>query len=259
MPALFIGHGNPMNAIEENRYSSAWQSIGRLIPRPRAVLCISAHWCTQGTAVSAAAKPETLHDFSGFPHFLNEYTYAAPGDPALAAQIQALLAPTAVVADMQRGLDHGCWSILTHLFPEADIPVVQLSLDVTQPFGSHYQLGAQLAPLRDEGVLLLGSGNVVHNLQALRMGEDSPPYPWATRIEQRVRECIEHGEHAALIDYPTLDPDMRHAVPTPDHFVPLLYVLGAQRENDQAKLLLKGIDLGSISMLSVLIGKEESP
>lgn len=253
MPTLFIGHGNPMNAIEENRFSSAWQSIGRLMPRPRAVLCISAHWCTNSTSVTATAKPETLHDFQGFPHLLNNYTYAAPGDPALAKRIQDLLAPTTVVADNARGLDHGCWSIMTHLFPEADVPVVQLSLDATQPFDFHYRLGARLAPLRDEGVLILGSGNVVHNLRALRMGEDSPPYPWATRIEQRVSECIERGDHASLIDYPTLDPEMRHAVPTPDHFVPLLYILGTQREDDRTSLLLKGIDLGAVSMLSVSI------
>lgn len=254
MPALFIGHGNPMNAIEENQFTSAWQSIGRLMRRPRAVLCISAHWCTNSTSVSAVPRPETIHDFRGFPHLLSDYTYAAPGDPALAARIQTLLAPLNVVADKSRGLDHGCWSIMTHLFPEADVPVVQLSIDATQPFDFHYRLGAQLAPLRDEDILILGSGNVVHNLNALRMGEDSPPYPWATRIEQRVKECIERDDHAALLDYPSLDPEMRYAVPTPDHFVPLFYVLGAKRESDQVSLLTKGIDLGSVSMLSMSIG-----
>lgn len=242
-----------MNAIEENRYSSAWQSIGGLMPRPRAVLCISAHWCSNSTSVTTIAKPETIHDFSGFPHLLSDYIYAAPGDPALAERIQELLTPLNVIADPRRGLDHGCWSIMTHMFPLADIPVVQLSIDATQPFDFHYRLGARLAPLRDEGVLILASGNVVHNLRAARMTEDTPPYPWATRIEQRFKECIEKGDHAALINYPSLDPEMRYAVPTPDHFVPLLYAVGAQREGDQPKLLLKGVEYGAISMLSISI------
>lgn len=245
-----------MNALEENRFTSAWQSIGRMIPKPRAVLCISAHWYLTSTSVTTTAKPETIHDFQGFPHFLNDFTYAAPGDPALAARIQGLLAPVNVLVDKTRGLDHGCWSIMTHLFPEADAPVVQLSMDVTQPIDFHYRLGAQLAPLRDEGVLILGSGNVVHNLRTMRMQEDAPPYPWAKRIEQRILECIERGDHTALLNYPSFDPEMRYAVPTPDHYVPLLYVLGTQREGEQAKLLLKGIDLGSISMLSISIGEQ---
>ncbi len=253
LPALFIGHGNPMNTLEDNRYTQVWQALGQSLLRPRAILAISAHWYIDATAVTAMAQPRTIHDFGGFPKALFDFQYPAPGDPELAARIQSLLAPLTVIADHDWGLDHGTWSILAHLFPQADIPVVQLSIAARQPAAFHYHLGRQLAVLRDEGVLILGSGNAVHNLQAVRWGEDSTPYPWATRTEQRVGECIERGEHAALIDYPSLDPEMRLAVPAPDHFLPLLYVIGAQRESDRARTLLKGVDLGSIGMLSVSI------
>ena len=253
LPALFIGHGNPMNTLEDNRYTQVWQALGQSLLRPRAILAISAHWYIDATAVTAMAQPRTIHDFGGFPKALFDFQYPAPGDPELAARIQSLLAPLTVIADHDWGLDHGTWSILAHLFPQADIPVVQLSIAARQPAAFHYHLGRQLAVLRDEGVLILGSGNAVHNLQAVRWGEDSTPYPWATRIEQRVEECIERGELAALIDYPSLDAEMRLAVPTPDHFLPLLYVIGAQRESDRARTLLKGVDLGSIGMLSVSI------
>ena len=254
--ALFIGHGNPMNTLEDNRYTRTWREIGQALPRPRAILAISAHWYINATAVTAMAQPETIHDFGGFPQALFDYQYPAPGDPALAAQIQSLLAPLPVIADQGWGLDHGTWSILAHMFPQADIPVVQLSIDATQPNAFHYQLGKKLAALRDEGVLILGSGNLVHNLRAVRWGENSQPYPWASRIEQRLKDCLVQGNHQSLIDYASLDPEAKLAIPTPEHYLPLLYVLGAQRPGDKTSFPLEGVDLGSISMLSVSIGED---
>jgi 4,5-DOPA dioxygenase extradiol len=200
------------------------------------------------------AQPQTIHDFGGFPQALFDYQYPAPGDPALAAQIQSLLAPLAVVADNDWGLDHGTWSVLAHLFPQADLPVVQLSIDAMQPNEFHYRLGKQLAVLRNEGVLILGSGNLVHNLRTIRWGENSQAYPWASRIEQRLKTCIAEHEHQALIDYLSLDSEARLAIPTLEHYLPLLYVLGAGHAEEEISFPLEGIDLGSISMLSVSIG-----
>ena len=254
MPALFIGHGSPMNALEDNRYTRVWREIGTTIPRPRAILVISAHWYVNATAVTAMAQPQTIHDFGGFPQALFDYQYPAPGSPALAAQIQALLSPLTVVADQGWGLDHGTWSVLAHLFPQADIPVVQLGIDATQAGAIHYQIGGKLAALRDEGVLILGSGNLVHNLRMVRFGDATLPYPWATRIEERFKACIALRDHTSLIDYPSTDADAMLAVPTPEHYLPLLYVLGAQRPEDKIRFPLEGIDFCSISMLSVCIG-----
>lgn len=254
MPALFIGHGSPMNTLEDNRYSRVWRELGQSIPRPRAILAISAHWYINTTAVTAMARPNTLHDFGGFPQALFDYQYPAPGDPALAERIQGLLAPLPVVADQGWGLDHGTWSVLAHLFPQADIPVVQLGIDATRPHAFHYQLGQQLAVLRDEGVLMLGSGNLVHNLRAVRWGENAEPYAWAARLELLFKHSIAHGNAGALTDYLSLDPEVRLAVPTPDHYLPLLYVLGAQRPEDEVCFPVDGIEYGSISMLSVQIG-----
>ena len=253
MPALFIGHGNPMNTLEDNRYTRIWRNIGQSIPRPKSILSISAHWYINATAVTAMAQPETIHDFGGFPQALFDYQYPAPGHPALAARVQSLLSPLPVVADQGWGLDHGTWSILAHMFPQADIPVVQLSIDATQSDALHYQLGGKLAVLRDEGVLILGSGNLVHNLRAVRWGENSPPYPWATRLEKRFKDCLLLNDYQALIDYASLDPEALLAIPTPEHYLPLLYVLGARRAGDKTSFPLEGIDLGSISMLSVCI------
>ena len=258
LPALFIGHGNPMNSLEDNRYTRVWRALGQSLPRPRAILAISAHWYIDATAVTAMAQPETIHDFGGFPQALFDFQYPAPGEPALAARIQSLLSPLTVIADRDWGLDHGTWSILAHLFPQADIPVVQLSIDARQPAAFHYQLGRKLAALRDDGVLILGSGNLVHNLRTVRWGKDSPPYPWASRIEQRLKEFIVNGDTASLIDYASLDQEALLAIPTPEHYLPLLYVLGTQRPDDSISFPLEGIDLGSIGMLSVSIGKDYS-
>ena len=255
MPAMFIGHGSPMNALEDNRHTRVWAELGRTLPRPRAILAISAHWYVDACAVTAMGRPRTIHDFGGFPQALFDYQYPAPGDPALAVRIQSLLAPLEVVADHEWGLDHGTWSVLAHMYPLADIPVVQLSVDARRENVFHYQLGKHLAALRDEGVLIVANGNLVHNLRAVRWEDSAVPYPWATRIEQRFKECIKQQDHAAPIDYATLDPEALVAIPTPEHYLPLLYVLGAQRPEDQVRFPVEGIELGSISMLSVLIGQ----
>jgi 4,5-DOPA dioxygenase extradiol len=255
MPSIFFGHGNPMNAISSNRYSSAWADIGANLPRPRAVLSISAHWCIPATAVTAMSAPRTIHDFGGFPRELFAVRYPAPGDPELATRIQDLLAPVSVLSDHSWGLDHGTWSVLRHVFPEANVPVLQLSLDETQPPATHYQIGRSLRPLRNEGVLIMGSGDIVHNLHAYAWGgHPVDPYDWALRFEERARGAIQTGDHEGLIEYSTWGKDASLAVPTPEHYLPLLYVLGAALPEDPVRFPVEGIDGGSVSMLSVQIG-----
>ncbi|HEX7339535.1 MAG TPA: 4,5-DOPA dioxygenase extradiol [Rhodanobacteraceae bacterium] len=252
MPVVFIGHGTPMNAIEDNRWSQAWRDLARDLPRPRAIVCVSAHWYRRGTAVTAMSRPPTIHDFGGFPPALFNMAYPAPGDPALAQRIIDLLAPESVAADLDWGLDHGAWSVLCHLYPDADIPVVQVAIDRLREPAFHYALGQRLRALRDEGVLLLASGNVVHNLRALRMG--GPAHPWAERFEATVRRLVADGEHAALVDYPALGADAALSIPTPDHYLPLLYALGASDANETPLFPVTGIDGGALSMLSVRWG-----
>ena len=252
MPAIFFGHGNPMNAISENVYGKKWHAIGRSLPKPKAVLAISAHWYVEETAVTAMEKPRTIHDFGGFPRELFEVAYPAPGDPALARRIAGLLQPARVALDEQWGLDHGTWSVLTHVFPEADVPVVQLSIDETKPPQFHYELAKRLAPLRDEGVLVIGSGNVVHNLHAYAWGRHpAQPFDWALRFESRVRELLIEGNDAALVDYESLGGDALLSAPTPDHYLPLLYVLALRRDGDRVTFPVEGIDGGSVSMLTI--------
>jgi 4,5-DOPA dioxygenase extradiol len=254
MPVAFFGHGSPMNTLESNRHTQAWRALGRSMPRPRAILCVSAHWYIEGTAVTAMEKPRTIHDFFGFPQALFDVRYPAPGAPALAARVRELLAPVEVVMDQDWGLDHGTWSVLAHVYPQADIPVVQLAIDATKPAQWHYELAQRLAPLRDEGVLIVGSGDVVHNLRVIRWNrgsnEPAQPYDWAQRFNDLARECIEKGEHAPLIEYEKLGEDARLSIPTPDHYLPLLYVLGAQQAGDKLNVATDGIELGSISMMS---------
>jgi 4,5-DOPA dioxygenase extradiol len=255
MPALFVGHGNPMNALLDNAYTRAWAAIGAALPRPRAVLAISAHWYVPGTAVTAMAEPPTIHDFGGFPRELYEVRYPAPGSPATASRVQALLAPLDVASDHDWGLDHGSWSVLLHLFPNADVPVLQLSIDETQPAAFHYELGRRLRPLRDEGVLVFGSGDVVHNLHAYAWGRHAvEPHSWAVRFEQRARELIASGRHEPLVDYGSFGEDALLAVPTPDHYLPLLYVLGAGERDEPVSFPVEGMDGGSVSMLTVRFG-----
>lgn len=258
MPAVFIGHGNPMNTLERNRYTESWQALGRALPRPRAILAISAHWYIDRTAVTAMAQPPTIHDFGGFPDALFQFQYPAPGEPQLAARVRDLLAPVAVTLDQSDwGFDHGAWSVLAHLYPEADVPVVQLAIDRAAPNEFHYQLGQRLKPLRDEGVLILGSGNVVHNLRRIQFAPNVPPADWAVSFEGDVRRALESRDHRSLIDYQAAGPAAKLAVPTPEHYLPLLYVIGAQDENEPVQIAVDGIDLGTISMLSVVVG--ESP
>ncbi len=255
MPAFFFGHGNPMNAVERNRYSRAWSAIGRALPRPKAILVVSAHWYLPGTRVTAMRAPRTIHDFGGFPRELYEVVYPAPGDPALARQVQELLAPLPVVLDEEWGLDHGAWSVLCHLFPDASVPVLQLAIDETQSASFHYGVGRRLSPLRDGGILVLGSGNLVHNLHAYAWGRHPvEPFDWAVRFETRARELVLAGEHAPLVDYDSLGRDAMLSVPTPDHYLPLLYVLGLRREGEPASFPVEGIDGGSVSMLTVRLG-----
>lgn len=252
MPALFLGHGTPMNTLEDNRYTRAWRSLGRTLPRPEMILAISAHWYVDGVAVTAMEKPQTIHDFGGFPQALFDVRYPAPGSPALAARVQELLAPLSVAADHSWGLDHGTWSVLAHVYPEADIPVVQLAMDSRQPPAFHYQMGRLLAPLRDEGVLLVGSGNVVHNLGMLR--REAAAYDWANRFDNAVKNHLLRHDHEPLIAYDKLDPEARLSVPTPEHYLPLLYVIATQQDDETATFPVDGMDMGSLSMLSVAIG-----
>lgn len=255
MPAVFFGHGNPMNALQRNGWTDAWAAFGAGIPRPRAVLCVSAHWYLPGTLLTATPSPRTIHDFGGFPRELHEFKYPAPGDPETAERVRDLLAPVAAALDYRWGLDHGTWSVLCHVFPEADVPVVQLSVDETQPAYFHYGVGKLLAPLRDEGVLVMGSGNIVHNLHAYAWGRHKvEPFDWAVRFEERARELMSAGDHGPLVSYETLGRDARLSVPTPDHYLPLLYVLATQTEGDEVSFPVEGVDGGSVSMLAVRIG-----
>lgn len=255
LPTIFFGHGNPMNAVSQNAYSEGWAAIGQRLPRPQAVLAVSAHWYVPATAVTAMPTPRTIHDFGGFPRELYDVQYPAPGDPALARRVQELLSPVPVLGDQHWGLDHGTWSVLRHVFPEADIPVVQLSIDETQPPQFHYELGARLAPLRDEGVLVVGSGNLVHNLHSYAWGGHRvEPFDWAVRFEARARELLLNGEDGPLVDYESLGRDALLSVPTPDHYLPLLYVLGLRRAGEEVSFPVEGVDGGSVSMLTVRVG-----
>jgi 4,5-DOPA dioxygenase extradiol len=255
MPAIFFGHGNPMNALARNEYTQSWANIGATLPRPRAVLCVSAHWYLPGTMVTAMTAPRTIHDFGGFPRELYEVRYPAPGDAELASRIKDLLAPLPVELDQRWGLDHGTWSVLCHVFPDADIPVLQLSIDETQPAEFHYETGRRLAPLRDEGVLIMGSGNLVHNLHAYAWGRHVvEPLEWAARFEARARELLLEGDDAPLVNYEKLGRDAMLSAPTPDHYLPLLYVIALRRKGEDVSFPVEGFDGGSISMLTVLIG-----
>ena len=254
MPALFVGHGSPMNTLEDNRFTAAWRRIGQALPRPAAVLVVSAHWYLRGTAVTAMDAPRTIHDFQGFPQELFAFRYPAPGSPALAARVRELLQPLEVAADHSWGIDHGAWSVLAHLFPAADIPVVQLGIDRTRPARFHFETGERLAALRDEGVLILGSGNVVHNLGMLRWDATEAAYDWAQRFEQAVKDRLLQRGHEALVAWERLDAQARLAVPTPEHYLPLLYCIAVQREDEPVNFPVEGIDMGSLSMLTVGIG-----
>jgi 4,5-DOPA dioxygenase extradiol len=254
-PALFVGHGNPMNALEDNAYTRAWRRIGAEMKKPRAVLAISAHFYLPGTFATAMPSPRTIHDFGGFPRELFALRYPAPGDPALAARVKDLLFPTPVALDERWGLDHGTWSVLCHVFPEADVPVVQLSIDETQPPAQHYRLGRKLDALRDEDVLVLGSGNLVHNLHTYAWGRHPvEPFDWAVRFETEIRRRLIAKDDEALVHYEGLGRDALLSVPTPEHYLPFLYVLGLRRPEDGLRFPVEGVDGGSVSMLAVQFG-----
>jgi 4,5-DOPA dioxygenase extradiol len=255
LPAIFFGHGNPMNAIQQNEYTKAWRKIGQTTERPKAILSISAHWYIQETSVLTSPKPRTIHDFGGFPRELYKVQYPAPGSPELARLVQEILSPVNVVPSESWGLDHGTWSVLCHVFPDADIPVVQLSIDETQPAAFHYELGKRLAPLRDQDVLIMGSGNMVHNLHTYAWGQHNPePYDWAVRFEKQARKFLQSDEFQPLIDYELLGHDALLSIPTLDHYLPLLYVIGTKSQNDSVSFPVEGVDGGSVSMLTVQIG-----
>jgi len=252
MPVLFVGHGNSMNAIERNEFFRSWQELGRRLPRPKAVLCVSAHWETRGICVTATGKPETIHDFYGFPKALFDVQYPAPGDPRLARRVAQLVSTLNVELDPGRGLDHGAWSVLIAMYPAADVPIVQLSLDTSQPGIFHYALARELAPLRDEGILVMASGNMVHNLRLFSF-HDQRPAPWAAACDATLRERILARDHESLMDYDRLGPDSRLAVPTPEHYYPMLYALALQEAAEQASFFNERV-ISAISMTSVLIG-----
>lgn len=256
MPAVFLGHGNPMNAIERNAFTEGWRLLGESLPSPKAILCVSAHWYLPGIRVTAMAAPRTIHDFGGFPRELFAVQYPAPGDPALARRVADLLRPTPVFLDEEAwGLDHGTWSVLCHAYPRADVPVVQLSIDETLTAAEHFDLASRLAPLRDEGVLIVGSGNVVHNLHSYAWGRNVvEPFDWAVRFDSLVRESLMSGNHEPLINYETLGNDAMLSAPTPEHYLPLLSICAVTQKDEQVTFPVEGFDGGSISMRAVRFG-----
>lgn len=255
MPVLFIGHGSPMNGIEDNAFSQKWADLGRTMPIPKAVLVVSAHWFTRGTAVTAMNFPKTIHDFGGFPQALFDVEYQAPGDPDLAAETAKMIHSTTVELDHDWGLDHGAWTVLTHLFPAANIPVLQLSMDYTKNPKAHYELAQELYQLRKKGVLIMGSGNMVHNLRMMNWEMiNGGGYDWALAINDQFKSLILNNDHAPLINYQNLGQAATLAIPTPEHYLPLLYTLGLKNENDEISFFNDKAVGGSLTMTSVKIG-----
>ena len=254
LPALFFGHGSPMIALEKSDVTRIWAEVARSIGKPKAILAISAHWLTRQTAVTAMPRPRTIHDFGAFPQALFDVQYPAPGDPELALRIRDLLAGMPVTIDQGWGLDHGTWSVLVHAYPDADVPVVQLGMDVNKSPAEHFEVGRLLRPLRDEGVLIMGTGNIVHNLPAMDWHNPNVAYDWSARFNDHIRAAIAADTPQKVIDFAAQGRDAQLAVPTPDHFWPLLYVLGARHEGETAQFNPDFIHHGSLSMTSVLLG-----
>ncbi|MFH1121970.1 MAG: 4,5-DOPA dioxygenase extradiol [Bacteroidota bacterium] len=254
MPVLFLGHGSPMNAIELNEFSKGWRTVGKSLPVPNAILCISAHWETKGTFVTAMEKPRTIHDFGGFPQELFDVQYPAPGSPELALETQRQLKMTEAGLDESWGLDHGAWSLTKHLYPEANIPVIQLSLDYSKSPREHYELARELAALREKGVLIIGSGNMVHNLRSIDRRNPDSGFDWAIETDTKIRQMIADGNHQSLMDYQKAGRAFEQSIPTPEHFLPLLYTLGLQDKKEEVGFFNAKTIMGSISMTSVRIG-----
>lgn len=257
MPVLFLGHGSPMNAIEENEFVQGFRKVATEIPKPNAILCISAHWFTEGTFVTAMQNPQTIHDFYGFPQPLFDVQYPAPGNPELAHETSELLLPVTVGEDHSWGLDHGAWSVLKHMYPKADIPVVQMSIDYTKPPQYHFDLGKKLARLREKGILIIGSGNIVHNLRMVdwrNINTVGAGWDWAIEAREKSNMWLLENNFQNLIDYQKQGSAIQYAVPTPDHFLPLIYTLGLKTENENLSLFNDQLIGGSLSMTSVRIG-----
>lgn len=256
MPVLFLGHGSPMNAIEENEFVQGFRKVGKEIERPNAILCVSAHWFTNGTKVSAMEVPRTIHDFSGFPQALFDVQYPAKGSPELAKETQKLLLPNAVELDEKWGLDHGAWSVIKHLYPDANIPVVQLSIDYTKSAQYHFELARKLQSLRQKGILIIGSGNIVHNLRLvdfLNFHKDNYGFDWAIEARATINNHLQNGDYQPLIDYNKQGKALQLAIPTPDHYLPLIYTLGLQQKNENLTLFNDKLVAGSLSMTSLKI------
>lgn len=255
MPVLFLGHGSPMNAIEENDFTKTLSELGKNLPIPKAIVCVSAHWMTKGTWVTHMKQPKTIHDFYGFPQPLFDVQYPAPGDSELADQIRALVSDPKIYADdTEWGLDHGTWSVLKHVYPKADIPILQLSMDMTQPIEFHYQMGEKLKKLREQGVLIVGSGNIVHNLRKISWDENAPPHPLTVEFDQWVKQKIDQRDDKALFSDALNSEAGKFSAPTPDHYFPLLYILGASDKSDKIEYIYEGYQNSSISMRCVRFG-----
>lgn len=258
MPVLFMGHGSPMNAIEDNEFSKTWNNLGKTLPKPSAILCISAHWETKGTLVTAMEKPQTIHDFGGFPKALFDVEYPALGSPELANETKKVITSTTVGLDQQWGLDHGCWSVIKNIYPKADVPIIQMSLDSSQGPQYHYDLAKQLASLRKKGVLIIGSGNIVHNLGMIAWDKINVPgyaYDWATEANEKIKKLILANDHQPLINYKSQGKAFDLSIPSPDHYLPLLYILALKQENEKISLFNDQAVMGSLTMTSVKISK----
>lgn len=258
MPVLFLGHGNPMNALDDNIFTRGFQAVAKDLPKPKAILCISAHWETKGTFVTAMKQPKTIHDFGGFPQALFDVQYPAPGSPELALETQKVISSTPVGLSDDWGLDHGCWSVIKFLYPNANIPIVQMSIDYTKPASYHYTLGKELAALRHKGVLIVGSGNSVHNLRMAAWDKMAVPgyaYDWATTANEKMKKMIIEGDHQSLINFDKQGREFELAVPTPEHYMPLLYTLALQEKDEKTSIFNDAILAGSLNMMSVKIDK----
>jgi 4,5-DOPA dioxygenase extradiol len=258
MPVLFVGHGSPMNGIENNEFADNWNKLGKEIPQPKAVLCISAHWLTRGTHITAMSQPKTIHDFGGFPEILYQIQYPAPGDPELAGETIKLIHQTQVGANHDWGLDHGCWTVVRRMYPEANIPVLQLSIDYNKPASYHYALAKELLSLRNKGILIIGSGNMVHNLKMIAWDKFEVPnygFDWAQEINETFKKLILSKDHESLLNYQNMGSAAQLAIPTPDHYFPLIYAIALQNSNDEIEFFNDRCVAGSLTMTSVKIGR----